>query len=84
MGYIWPMNKAILKIMLATTESKLARIQLALEVKEREDNASIAEAHDAGQRLSEHYWQEAHALRQMKTSAEMFRDILLESLEDKT
>lgn len=74
------MTRAILKIMLASTEAKLARIQLALEEKEREDNESIAEAHNAGQRLSEHYWQEAHALRQMKASAEMFRDILLEAL----
>lgn len=76
------MNQATIKIMLATTEAKLARIQLALEVKEREDNASIAEAHGVGQRLSEHYWQEAHALRQMKASAEMLHDILLETLEE--
>ena len=82
--YLWPMNRAILKIMLHSTEAKLVRIQLALEEKEREDNASIAEAHDAGQRLSEHYWQEAHALRQMKKSAEFFRDILLETIEEAT
>lgn len=74
------MTRAILKIMLASTEAKLAKIQLALEEKERQDNNEIQAAHEMGQRLGEHYWQEAHALRQMKASAEMFRDILLEAL----
>lgn len=76
------MNQVTLRLMLHSCEKKLDRINILIEHKEAEDNASIQAAHEEGSRLSEHYWQESHKLRAMKASAEMLRDILLETLEE--
>lgn len=76
------MNRAILNIMLHSCESKLAKLQLVLEEEERRINNDIAASHTAGQRLGEHYWQEAHTIRQKIASAEFLRGILLQTLEE--
>jgi len=76
------MNRVTLKIMLAACENKLVDFRLQLEARERADNNEIQGAHELGQRLGEHYWQESHVLRQKVKSAELLRETLLEALEE--
>lgn len=79
------MLRSQLKTMLEIAERKVESLTLDLHEEEQRINDGIADIKVHGGRLSEHYWQESHTLRQEIASARFLIGILTDTLaeEDK-